>query len=120
MSTNAKGQIIPTLGRIILYTLTAEDANKINRQRTTGGDIQGRIVDGRWPEGAQAHIGNEARAGQVYPGIVVNVWGDELLNAQIFLDGNDTYWVTSVGVHPEGCMGMYHWMPYQKAQAAAT
>jgi hypothetical protein len=87
------------LGNIVFYCLTAEDAEAINRRRTTGSSIADRIKEDKWPLGAQAHIGNEAAEGQVYPAMVVRDWDpnapDPMVNLQVFLDGNDTYWATS-------------------------
>lgn len=97
----------PTIGRIVHYTLTEEDAQQINRRRTTGESIRERMHnDGgepKWPAGAQAHIGNYAHAGDVVPMMIVRTWhneghylrGDSVLNGQAFLDGNDTFWVQS-------------------------
>jgi hypothetical protein len=87
----------PTVGRIVHYTLTAQNAAEINRRRTTGHDIAARIPDGKWPLGAQAHIGNEAREGDEYPMLITRVWPSDQgsANGQVFLDGNDTLWVTS-------------------------
>ena len=100
-----------TVGRIVHYTLSAEDAEQINRRRTTGASIAERlkleIVDqsggfvSAWPEGAQAHIGNEVKEGQVFPMLIVAVWGPSetsAVNGQVFLDGNDVLWATSVSV----------------------
>jgi hypothetical protein len=85
-------------GRIVHYRLTDDDALKINRRRTTGGAIASCISEGTWPLGAQAHIGNEARAGDYYPMMVVRCWdGTTRVNGQVFLDGSDSYWVTSAG-----------------------
>lgn len=105
----------PTIGRIVHYRLTQADAAAINRRRTTGASIASRLADEKWPAGAQAHIGNPAYAGQVFPAIVVEVWPNEHgpehdgINAQVFLDGNDTLWVTSVG-EGEG-PGQWQWPP---------
>lgn len=102
----------PTIGRIVLYTLTEDDAVQINRRRTTGPEIAERIknnslphremqlhleepLPATWPIGAQAHIGNTVEAGEVYPMIVTRVWSDTCVNGQVFLDGNDTLWATS-------------------------
>lgn len=82
----------PTVGRIVNYRLSEEDAVQINRRRTTGKAIADRIVEEKWPLGAQAHIGNEAKAGDVLPMIIVKVWSDVCVNGQVFLDGNDTFW----------------------------
>ena len=100
---------VPTIGRIVHYRLDANDVAQINRRRTTGKEIADRIAQGMvtstppqrpvWPLGAQAHIGNEAREGDVFPMLIVKVWGKTPtsgVNGQVFLDGNDVLWATSV------------------------
>lgn len=77
------------VGKIVLYQLTEEDAEAINRRR-----IDNIRNTNNWPAGAQAHIGNRVMAGDVYPAIIVRDWGD-LCNLQVFLDGNDSYWAMS-------------------------
>jgi hypothetical protein len=104
-----------TIGRTVLYTLCEQDAEQINRRRTTGQSIADRIkrcsssaitpsegavwigLNGGWPIGAQAHIGNTVSAGYVFPMTVVRVWdkASGCINGQVLLDGNDTYWATS-------------------------
>lgn len=87
-----------TPGRTVLYVLTEADADAINRRRTDGASIAARIKEDKWPLGAQAHIGNTACSGDVLPAVAVKVIGDApnpLVNLQVFLDGNDTYWATS-------------------------
>jgi hypothetical protein len=92
----------PTIGRVLHYKLSENDAEQINRRRTTSSAIAERIETGTWPLGAQAHIGNAAHAGDVLPLHVVRVWPDECgpgktgVNGQVLLDGNDALWVTSV------------------------
>ena len=79
-----------TPGRIVLYKLSEDDAAQVNRRRvSTAGHGEG------WPAGAQAHVGNPARAGDVYPCVVVRAWSDTNINGQVLLDGNDTFWATS-------------------------
>lgn len=74
-------QITP--GRIVLFTITEGHAKSINAQRTAAG--------------YSTKTGNQARAGDVYPLLVVRVWNDlGSVNGQLFLDGNDSYWITSV------------------------
>ncbi len=85
----------PTLGRIVIYTLSEEDVKQINRRRTNGASIAARISDDRWPLGAQAHIGNDVKEGQEFPMIVACVNSESNVNGQVFLDGNDQLWVTS-------------------------
>ena len=85
------------LGKQVLYKLSSNDAEVINRRRVNS------IVtsDVTWPKEAQVHFGNEALEGQVYPGVIVREWSDTY-NLQIFLDGNDIYWATSrnIGYEP--------------------
>jgi len=88
----------PSVGRIVHYMLTENDAEQINRRRTSGQDISKRIEADKWPLGAQAHIGNTVRAGDVFPMMIVRVWPDSEVSSvqgQVFLDGNDCFWATS-------------------------
>jgi hypothetical protein len=93
----------PTTGRIVLYTLSEDDAAAMRRRRTDGKSIAERMKaePKAWPEGAQAHIGNPLSAGDVVPLVVVRVWPNEFgdgvpgVNGQALLDGNDVLWVTS-------------------------
>lgn len=92
---------IPSIGRIVHYTLRDTDAEQINRRRTHSGKIAEMAKDGKWPAGAQAHIGNEVQAGEAFPMLIVAVWSaspDSCVNGQVFLDGNDSLWATSVSV----------------------
>ena len=98
----------PSIGRIVHYILTDQDAKAIGRRHVPGvGHGEG------WPAGAQAHVGNPHSAGQHVPAIVVVVWPNEYgpdfdgINAQVFLDGNESLWVMSVkeGTEP----GSWHW-----------
>jgi hypothetical protein len=130
--------MIATQGRIVLYVLSANDADAINRRRTTGaeiakrmgmdvwGDKNGEPIHG-WPAGAQAHIGNPASELDTYPMMIVRVWPDEFgpgvpgVNGQVFLDGNDVLWVTSVreGTEP----GTWYWparLPEAKTDVPPT
>lgn len=123
------------VGKIVQYTLTEEDARQINRRRTTGRAIAARIenngqiaTDGavigeQWPLGAQAHIGNPASTGDTLPLMVVRIWPNEFgegktgINGQVFLDGNDVYWVASIeesesvlgGLSAEPKQGRWNW-----------
>ena len=120
-------------GSIVHYRLTADDAARINRRRTTGGSIAERIADEswrHWPKGAQAHIGNSVGEGEVVPAIVTQVRPEEYagharlahhpegttyesregVNAQVFLDGSDVLWVASAPQHPT-LTGCWFWPP---------
>lgn len=75
---------VPTIGRIVHYTLTEEDADTINTSRRTS-----------------TAKGNQVDAGDVYPLVITRVWGDQpdsAVNGQVLLDGNDVLWVTSTSV----------------------
>jgi len=110
--------MVPTIGRIVIYKLTAQDAEQINRRRTTGESIRERMkpkmdlsifglgvninADQLWAQGAQAHIGNPAEAGQEFPMLITRVLKQErdvgnitwlVASGQVFLDGNDVLWV---------------------------
>ena len=95
---------IPSIGRIVHYRLSAEEAAQINRSRTTGRSIAERMKMTpipAWPAGAQAHLGNGVKEGDTFPMLIVQVWGDtpsSAVNGQVFLDGNDVLWATSVAV----------------------
>lgn len=98
-----------TIGRIVLYTLHEQDAEQINRRRTSSASIGARIGDGHWPIGAQAHVGNAVEPGEQFPMLVTKVWAPGYVSGQVFLDGNDCFWATSVS---EGTGGhSWQWPP---------
>lgn len=85
----------PTIGRIVHYRLSEQDAEHI----TISAEAHG------------GHRGNEVRAGEVYPAIIVRTADDDLrVNLQVFLDGPDTRWVTSRGYSVE-TGGCWFWPP---------
>lgn len=90
------------IGQIVNYVLSSDDAIQINRRRTYGQSIAERIKEDKWPIRAQAHIGNPVEEKQVYPMIIIRVWSESLVNGQVFLDGTDSYWVTSANRGGEG------------------
>ncbi len=101
----------PTIGRIVHFRLTAEQAAAINRRR----DDFKVFVLGSHPPGLQAYVGDCASPGEVVPLIIVRVWPDEFgagkpgVNGQAILDGNDTLWVTSAAEGTEP--GQWSWPP---------
>ncbi len=104
----------PSIGRIVIYKVTAEQADQINRRRTSSQSIAERIKTSnpdntKWPLGAQAHIGNSVSDGDSFPMIIVRVWSGDLVNGQAFLDGNDTLWTLSVKCGDED--GQWNWPP---------
>lgn len=84
--------MLPTVGRTVLYTLTAGDATAINAAR----DCQ----QGQEPKShlnKHCPAGNHVAAGDVCAAVVVRVFDPKswTVNLQVLLDGNDTYWATS-------------------------
>lgn len=88
----------PEVGSIVLYKLTQYDATMINKRRQDFAKSNYKDLE----TGLQAHYGNPASEGDEVPLIVVRVWDqsglpdDRSINGQAILDGNDTFWVTSV------------------------
>lgn len=91
--------MIPSVGRIVHYTLNEYDAEVINKRRKDAENKNAAGVTLASQElGAVVHVGNEVRAGDVYPLVITRTWGDTEtsgVNGQVLLDGNDTYWATS-------------------------
>lgn len=77
---------IPTAGRIVLYRLSEDDVKAIMKHRQ---------------DGTGRHRGNKPNVGDEYPMMIIRPWSDQpgsCVNGQVFLDGNDNLWVTSVSV----------------------
>lgn len=118
--------IVPTQGRIVLYTMTVDDARIVNARRRHAQEKY--HLHQHQKNGTQLHVGNEVVEGEVYPAMVVRAWGnapDSYVNLKVELDGNDVYWATSRKVEEakedgSHTPGYYHWMDYQKGQAAKT
>lgn len=132
----------PTLGRIVLYTFTIADADRINRRRevrciagepdlargpSVAETIGTRLNDGTWPEGAQAHVGNRVGEGQQAPAMIVAVWGDEptsAVNLKVELDGTDVYWAKSVVVNQAAdgkpTPGQFDWPKVDRAPVGVS
>ena len=117
--TSPAPQIIPTLGRIVLFKLASWHANEINERRK---DYEEKAAYHSWKKnGTLVSRGNSVEVGQLVPAMVVAVWGNTpqaAVNLKLFLDGSDDHWVTSVCVGERE--GDYQWMDYQKGQAAKT
>src|SRR5205814_727766 len=112
---------IPSIGRIVHYKLSAQDVEQIMRRRTTRQSIANRIKTRvqrlefgeedalAWPIGAQAHIGNNVHEGDIFPMLIVRtgLTSEDSVNGQVFLDGCDVLWTTSVTVGDEP--GHFSW-----------
>ncbi len=106
----------PSVGRIVHYTLTQQDADAINARRELYrafcATLTGRPLPGDpGMNGHMAHIGNTAHEGDICAATVVRDWNSDAgtVNLQVHLDGNDTYWATSrqEGDRP----GYWSWPP---------
>ncbi len=83
----------PTIGRIVHYRLSEQDVEGILDWRKKG-------------SGTQLDHGNMPEPGNLLPAIVTHVSGP-YINAQVFLDGNHSWFVLSVA---EGTgRGMWSW-----------
>ena len=90
----------PSIGRIVHYRLSEQDAAAINVRRSDFLAFQASHSHPHEPgqpgaTGHVAHFGNRVREGDVYPAVVVRVFDPDLVNLQVLLDGTDTYWATS-------------------------
>ncbi|MFE3081824.1 hypothetical protein [Nocardia tengchongensis] len=79
----------PSIGRVVHYTLTADDAKAINA------DL--------------ARNGNRVAEGDIFPAMIVRVFQHESANLQVFLDGDDSFWATSRTLS-DGA-GHWNWPP---------
>ncbi len=107
--TDAKGPaMIPTIGRIVLYTLTSEDADAINRRRE---HARLHMSEHRAKSnGVMVHVGNGVKQGDQFPMVITRTWGSDPGNpvqGTVLLDGSDTFWATSKVVGDEA--GMWRW-----------
>lgn len=75
---------IPSINRVVQYCMTETDVDRAKRELRR---------DGRH--------GNMPRAGELYPAMIVKVFGDTpgaAFNVQVLLDGNFSLWVTSTNI----------------------
>lgn len=102
----------PSIGRIVHYRLSEKDTVQITRRRTSTEAIRERMHAGTWPEGVQAHIGNDVQAGEVFPLLIVKVWAGnaDAISGRVFLDGSDELAVA--GVSPGDEPGTWFWPPF--------
>lgn len=85
-----------TIGRIVCYVLSQQDADKINAGVASG------LIEG-----------NPHTPGQVVPAIVVQPWSDECFNGQALIDGTMPLWLLSrVLDQDEKAPGTWHWPEY--------
>lgn len=104
-----------SIGRIVHYKLSQDDAQDINSRRHDFLAYQREAKPplspgGRGRTGHIGHWGNAVRPGDIFPAMVVKVWPnhpDGLVNLQVYLDGNDVLWATSRAEGDEE--GQWYW-----------
>jgi hypothetical protein len=89
--------MIPSIGRIVHLRLSEHCAEQVNKRRN---DAQKSEIAAT-SSGAQVHVGNGVGVGDVFPLLITKIWSDAPteqtgVNGQVFLDGNDVLWATSV------------------------
>lgn len=82
----------PTVGRIVHYTLSEQDAGNIELRR-----IESKL------------LGNQVKAGDEVAAIIVAVWSETCVNLRCFLDGEDTFWGLSRSPSSGPVPGAWHW-----------
>lgn len=82
-------------GRIVYCVISESMLQEIVSQRKVGG-----------------YWGNELKAGDVVPAMVVKVWSASSggANLKLMLDGPDTFWATSIVHDAEKKAHTWHWM----------
>jgi hypothetical protein len=78
----------PSMCRIVVYTLSAEDVARIEYRRT-----QARA---RTKYAEKYPRANDVHEGDAFPMLIVRAWDDGSVNGQVSLDGEDNLWTTSV------------------------
>ncbi len=81
------------LGDIVIYQLSALDAEGVNRRREHASHNMDMMRVTK--TGYQAHVGNRVHIGEAVPMIVTQIWRSEMVNGKVILDGTDSLWVTS-------------------------
>ena len=81
------------IGRMVLYRLTAGDADVTNKRREDARQNIKKMREER--PGFQAHVGNSVEEGAIVP-MVLTKASHGAVNGQAFLDGGDSLWVVAV------------------------
>ena len=70
--------MVPSVGRIVHYTLNEHDATQINKRREDSKNQNAAGVTLASQElGAVIHTGNQGKSGEVYPLVITRIWGDQ-------------------------------------------
>ena len=96
------------IGDTVLYALSQEDAQDINRRYEHAAANRETFKEHSW--GYQVHIGTCVSAGEIVAIIITKVWTDDSINGKALLDGTDNLWVTSAprDTHDHG-LTSGHW-----------
>jgi len=98
----------PSIGRMVHYALTEDEADEINARRTDA--VRSELVKRR--PGHMAHVGNTVIEEQIVSMTITAVHDGEYVghyrvNGQCTLDGNDTLWVEGADLGNEA--GRWNW-----------
>jgi len=90
---------IPQPTNVVLYCLTQDDADKINKRRNDSMESLDKHKANS--DGTVLHFGGEVYSGERYPMLILRVWGDNPtensdVNGLVFADGAEGYWVQGV------------------------
>lgn len=98
----------PDIGRIVRYCLSEQDAAEINTARKKAlADVRSKTSDRAV---VPARVGNQVKAGDVVAMMIVAIHGTgNCVNGQLFLDGNDSHWVTSRSLGETVQPGSWGW-----------
>lgn len=98
----------PTLGRIVHYTMSSQDAMRVNKRRkdASRSDVAKRDL------GVVVHYGSRVSAGDILPAMITKVHENGNLGLRVFLDGTDVFWVQAAQQAEETRLGgRWFWPP---------
>ena len=85
------------IGEVLGYRVTNEQVDRMNGLRIVSRSMDTARLEGKFPQGAQAHIGAASAEGDILPLIVTRITeganGRTLVNGQLILDGSDSLWI---------------------------
>ncbi len=84
------------LGSRLIYCLSTDDVEAINRRRIEPSEIHAGLMTGSWPRGAQAHVGPPVHAGEYYPldVVVINQSAEKtFVGGKVWLPGSDMLYI---------------------------
>ena len=85
-----------TIGRVVYFVFDQSSADQVQAGRNL------------FTSGLQ-ETGNMVMVGDIYPAIIVRMFGGTSVNLKVMLDGTDTYWATSVPYDAAHGPRSWHW-----------